>query len=544
MTPLQKLVILELICLAFGHVKTVKRNVTIGKCCALDEILTYEQKCIKSYNSSWDLKVYSNGSFVSFAGKLPPRWVVKEHLRPRCAKPVVEALENRRFVPSITGTAMIVEYDQKITPSQYCIDYNYVLFCPNNYSPEGYTSVLVKKCCGENAVYSEQNSTCVHFKNSSYNIDVGPNKTLGFGFPICGGSSFTVAGKLNQAHLLDNGSVLINSSSVTLPAGNFCLEFMKEQLDEPASVITCRDYLPRIVTASVADNESIKFTIYPIGLAISAIFLAATLAAGSLLPASHHVLHWRCQTNYVTCLLIGDVLLCITQVVGATLTYTPCFTIAVFMHFFFLAAFFWLNTMCFNIWWTFRDLRPQSTEKSQERIRFYLYQAYAWGVPFVIAFVGAVADLTRYEGILRPSFAENKCWFKDNTEIFSYFFGPLGTLLVVNLVLFILTARELTCGLWKRELVKSTTERAALGRICLKLVIVMGVTWIADVLSWAVGGPQWLWYITDIFNCLQGVFIFIVVGCQPQRRHIQNPTDPLALLDLNPGFGNSRYYQL
>lgn len=23
-------------------------------------------------------------------------------------------------------------------------------------------------------------------------------------------------------------------------------------------------------------------------------------------------------------------------------------------HFFFLAAFFWLNTMCFNIWWTFR----------------------------------------------------------------------------------------------------------------------------------------------------------------------------------------------
>ncbi|KAJ8917861.1 hypothetical protein NQ315_010774 [Exocentrus adspersus] len=27
---------------------------------------------------------------------------------------------------------------------------------------------------------------------------------------------------------------------------------------------------------------------------------------------------------------------------------------AVCMHFLFLAAFFWLNTMCFNIWWTFR----------------------------------------------------------------------------------------------------------------------------------------------------------------------------------------------
>jgi G protein-coupled receptor Mth (Methuselah protein) len=50
----------------------------------------------------------------------------------------------------------------------------------------------------------------------------------------------------------------------------------------------------------------------------------------------------------------------------------------------------------------------------------------------------------------------------------------------------------------------------------MKLVVVMGVSWIADVLSWIVGGPQELWYLTDLINCFQGVFIFIVVGCQPQ----------------------------
>lgn len=58
--------------------------------------------------------------------------------------------------------------------------------------------------------------------------------------------------------------------------------------------------------------------------------------------------------------------------------------------------------------------------------------------------------------------------------------------------------------------------RAALGRVCLKLVIVMGVTWIVDVLSWAIGGPHYVWYFSDIVNSLQGLFIFIVVGCQPQ----------------------------
>lgn len=46
-----------------------------------------------------------------------------------------------------------------------------------------------------------------------------------------------------------------------------------------------------------------------------------------------------------------------------------------------------------------------------------------------------------------------------DVEILAYFFGPVGVLLFVNLSLFAATARELTCGLWKRELVKSTTER-------------------------------------------------------------------------------------
>ncbi|KAK9883733.1 hypothetical protein WA026_001921 [Henosepilachna vigintioctopunctata] len=44
----------------------------------------------------------------------------------------------------------------------------------------------------------------------------------------------------------------------------------------------------------------------------------------------------------------------------------------------------------------------------------------------------------------------------------------------------------------------------------------MGVTWITDVLSDALGGPREVWYISVIFNSLQGVFIFIVIGCPPQ----------------------------
>lgn len=51
-------------------------------------------------------------------------------------------------------------------------------------------------------------------------------------------------------------------------------------------------------------------------------------------------------------------------------------------------------------------------------------------------------------------------------EILAYFYGPIGVLLAVNLIFFAATARELTCGLWKGEFVKSTTERRVLFIYC------------------------------------------------------------------------------
>jgi G protein-coupled receptor Mth (Methuselah protein) len=61
-----------------------------------------------------------------------------------------------------------------------------------------------------------------------------------------------------------------------------------------------------------------------VGFIISAVFLAATLAAGWLLPASHHVLHWRCQTHHVACLMLGDILMAIIQLAGDSLHGISC----------------------------------------------------------------------------------------------------------------------------------------------------------------------------------------------------------------------------
>ncbi|XP_060528475.1 probable G-protein coupled receptor Mth-like 1 [Cylas formicarius] len=519
MALLERTLLLVLGGLLLSVVDGAKKNVTIMKCCGSDETLTYDNKCLKNASVSWKLTILVNKTLNNF-NRLPATWIVKESSRPPCSEPKIGDLVRKNVIPFINGRMYSVEYNDQIDADQYCIDYNYALFC-HNPSPERITYVYVKKCCLEGAIFSETNSSCVGMNDKSYKIDVGQEKNLNYGFPNCEDNAIVVAGKQHESQIINNGSLWMMDRKILLNPGNYCLEHILEHAGRSPSVITCREHLPSKPNVKPTINQSendLRFTIYPIGLAISAIFLAATLAAGSLLPASHHVLHWRCQTNHVACLLVGDVLLCITHLSGR-LEFAPCFAIAVAMHFLFLSAFFWLNTMCFNIWWTFRDLRPQNTEKSQERLRLRLYEAYAWGMPFLIVFIGAISDLACIGSdcaFLRPRFAENKCWFFGDKEIFTFFFGPMGTLLIINLLLFVLTARELTCGLWKRELVKSTTERAALGRVCMKLVVVMGVTWIADVISWVVGGPQEIWYATDVINCLQGVFIFIVVGCQPQ----------------------------
>lgn len=92
-----------------------------------------------------------------------------------------------------------------------------------------------------------------------------------------------------------------------------------------------------------------------------------------------------------------------------------------------------------------------------------MYTVYAWGGPLLLAGAAAALDALPEggagAGLLRPRFAVRRCWFYGDTEILVYFFGPVGVLLLVNLALFVSTTRQLTCGLWRRDEVKSTSER-------------------------------------------------------------------------------------
>ncbi len=52
-------------------------------------------------------------------------------------------------------------------------------------------------------------------------------------------------------------------------------------------------------------------------------------------------------------------------------------------------------------------------------------------------------------------------------------------------------------------------------RVIFSLFILMGISWLTEIISIFVGGAAKLWIAFDIFNILTGVVVFIIFICKP-----------------------------
>lgn len=229
MTPL--LLLLIILCAAglIPHTSSVK-NVTIAKCCKLDEHLTNENKCAFSDHNTWTIKVFSPAKRTFLPkGTIPANWHLKADMKPNCARPALLTANLGNYVPFQNGSLFVVEYNQLVHPQRYCIDYSTALVClEDDNKPQSIAYVRIKKCCGPDAIFSDTNQTCIAVRDASYQIDVGADKTLTAGFPACSQHRIAFLGKLHEAKIQANGSLLLQESRVLLPVGNYCLEHVLE----------------------------------------------------------------------------------------------------------------------------------------------------------------------------------------------------------------------------------------------------------------------------------------------------------------------------
>lgn len=130
-------------------------------------------------------------------------------------------------------------------------------------------------------------------------------------------------------------------------------------------------------------------------------------------------------------------------------------------------------------------------------------------------------------------------FISDKGSFLVYLYGPIAVLILSNIVFFIMTAvllyRASIDAAFAVNSAHAKQKYDSLSvffindlmiiilfylhvcrfRVIFSLFILMGVSWMMEVISFAVGGSAYIWIPTDILNILTGVFIFVIFVCKP-----------------------------
>lgn len=170
-------------------------------------------------------------------------------------------------------------------------------------------------------------------------------------------------------------------------------------------------------------------------------FMLLTIAVYLLIPELRNQ-HGKSLVCYLVGLSVGYSSLC------SVLLYSkfhpdglPCKVVGYTAYFFFMSAFLWLNVISFDLWHNFRGTR--GINRFQEKKRFLFYSLYSWGFAFIFLIFTVIAQqYTNWPEYIKPGIGGGQfCWLDmTNWSAMLYFFGPILIIIVVNTVMFVMTA--------------------------------------------------------------------------------------------------------
>lgn len=180
-----------------------------------------------------------------------------------------------------------------------------------------------------------------------------------------------------------NGSftIHVNDSSLitpeyTFPFLQYCVDyFMDLNVPEDEQVVTkvlmCFNHTSAFVDTRGLTTISVGFaTVIGISLVLSAISIAIAALVSWRLPELRS-LHGKCQLSHLATLFCLFICLAIVQLGRERIPHGLCKFFAVFIHTCALSSFLWLNLLCFNIYMTFRSLRPPLAARRDENRRLF-----------------------------------------------------------------------------------------------------------------------------------------------------------------------------
>lgn len=330
----------------------------------------------------------------------------------------------------------------------------------------------------------------------------------------------------DEHYLLRNGSIFAPYEKPALlsPGVNYCMDIL-ENVGLKTIVCSKKD--------EIEDTPDYRLIIYACGLLISVPFLLLTIVAYCIAPILRDA-HGKALCNYCGCLIVAFSTLALAQLASEHISNEVCVSIAFIIQFSFVACFFWLNVMCIETWLLIHRRVHRDQCYWEPKKLFFYYSIWGWVPPALLILISMIMDLnpTVPSTYVKPNFGSQSCWFKSDKEAMPYFYIPVGVLIVMNLIFFALTARdvnsyqrELDLRLLARNQESDRREQKMIRRtkktlfVSIGLFFIMGMNWAMEMISWWSGGDPLAWSAFDMVNALQGIIIF---GLFVLRRPIQD----------------------
>ncbi|KAK4292006.1 hypothetical protein Pmani_035197, partial [Petrolisthes manimaculis] len=476
----------------------------------LDRVIPYNQYCIEDF--------HTNGSLVPMAyvcvsedemeqlHRLQTPGCQTDSCVPKCC-PLGEVLSaaSHRCVPAqeISTASHRCDSAQISAESHHCIQAQEYLFAPAIRHTNGSHSDILE------ADYQ-------------------------FGFPDC---AIQLTYPHEEVELQEGGSLRYRTNNTdecqphqvyNIPRGSYCIDqvyYASGEVKQGAG-FCFQDHWDHLVGV---EKQEVNY-LYSAFLAISDLFILISFVVYLTVPdhnkrglnknikLAHSVLG-RILLCFLFSLFFAYLFLIIIKLFSDPINLaspSACIGVGVCMYMFFMATFFWLNVLCFELWW-----KCARQERSSGR-RWVWYQVYAWVCPLVFGGISLIMEFSPNISncYIKPKFGTYSCFFSysvshNNGAKWAYFLGPVAVLLLADLVFFLMTVRSLLVTVQQSH--KGTVQRQGRQRLrlCFKLFLVMGISWLAEIISFQLG-PSTVWYISDVFNCFQGFIIFLIFILKPK----------------------------
>ncbi|XP_005191197.2 G-protein coupled receptor Mth2 isoform X1 [Musca domestica] len=451
---------------------------------------------------------------------------------PKC--PYRDTVDLSDVTPFENGSYL---YENVLIPSAEVYEYNYRLAF-RNIEEEAETHLrgcvcgkpkkCIKLCCKHGDYFNELTGECESIPEDM-NIPIYLNVTSAedevnlvnlyrefvplVGKPCWNLESLTL--DTDMWTLNEDGTLYVHNDDALLDTVSYCLS--------PYRYNGSNEYVLVALSCPIKNEESFAVTFNTYAMAISVIFLAPTVLIYIFVPELRGNLRGKLLICYLISLIGGYSIISLINISEYVFEDIPCNILGFTCYFSFMSAFLWLSVLCFDIWLNFKD-HSVDFSRQRHKLRFLFYSLYVWGTATLLMGLTMWAQWSDLvPKIYKPGIGDDICWLDTNKwSTALYFYGPNLLIILFNVGTF--TILSLRIYRIRSDVAKLTQKQMFFkekyllsinfsGVVILRLFIVMGISWIMDIISFCLRDykmADYLFFITDFCNAIQGVLIFIL----------------------------------